>query len=902
MRKLFALLLLVGGVAWGRHNAHGFCEQGAIAVVTAGIPSSTTVQGSYPSCTITVFLTGTSTLATLFSDNMGTSLSNPFTANTSGFWLWYADNNRYDVQLSGGGLPSPWKITDILLFDPTAGTPAVTSVSAGPGISVTGPTTTPTVNNTGVLSFTAGTGISNTGTAANPIATNTGVLSVGGQTGALSAQGNGTKVQLSTGTTTSNDCVKFDANGNTVDLGTTCNNFALPAGTQTQYLQLTPNTSNGNSTTPRFNSLPTFNVADYVFPAYSCNVSLTCSQGGTSAGSIAVGNNTLTFTPVPLGVNGTDLYHRLYFSGGTGTAEGCLISGGTGLSGQASGQIIVNCANTHTGAFTIVSIDGSIQEAVQAATTAGGGYVFVPPGTYTATSATQVQSGITLGGVAGQTIIKAANQVLARNAQWQNANQAGPYYCMVCAASGSTNVIFRDFTIDENGLNQTYVYFSGDAELHNTNNSRIENITVQNRMGSLAGGGTGVGIGVYASTYPPTNYNNVVDRSFVDAHPGGCSVPNGGGAFYIEGLGTRITNSHAKDVCDVAFVVSSCQNCVVANSVGDIGAGQMSTPTFSVEGAVGTEFNSNQCVASGTNAGRYCVGIDSASGHATNIQSSGTRVINVAAAHHTTTLEIGLQFSLFGVALAVLDTDIIGIQSDTGTVNDCIVLSNYVIKVSIIGGVVESCGGSGVSIVSTGTGVGTTVTNVVIDGFKSDHAVNAGVICNNGSGGTNACVIGLKIVNSFLGDTNGTPRQLRGIWFQTPATDVYIAGNTTTGVTSNSVLFQGALTNAFIGNNTTTDTANMSTAVTLGAAVASATAITMTGPIFHVTGTTAINTINGGSATGGSVGMGTCITIIPDGLWTTVTGGNIALGTTAVVSKQLIECFDSTTNKWYPSY
>lgn len=35
-------------------------------------------------------------------------------------------------------------------------------------------------------------------------------------------QGNGTKVQLSTGTTTSGDCVKYDVNGNTVDNGAAC--------------------------------------------------------------------------------------------------------------------------------------------------------------------------------------------------------------------------------------------------------------------------------------------------------------------------------------------------------------------------------------------------------------------------------------------------------------------------------------------------------------------------------------------------------------------------------------------------------------------------------------------------------------------------------------------------------
>jgi hypothetical protein len=39
---------------------------------------------------------------------------------------------------------------------------------------------------------------------------------------AATYQGNGAKVQLSTSTTTTNDCVKFDANGNTVDAGAAC--------------------------------------------------------------------------------------------------------------------------------------------------------------------------------------------------------------------------------------------------------------------------------------------------------------------------------------------------------------------------------------------------------------------------------------------------------------------------------------------------------------------------------------------------------------------------------------------------------------------------------------------------------------------------------------------------------
>lgn len=85
----------------------------------------------------------------------------------------------------------------------------------------------------------------------------------------------------------------------------------------------------------------------------------------------------------------------------------------------------------------------------------------------------------------------------------------------------------------------------------------------------------------------------------------------------------------------------------------------------------------------------------------------------------------------------------------------------------------------------------------------------------------------------------------------------------------------------------------------LPTAVASATTITAPtgGNTFHVTGTTAIATINSPFGTRSG-----CINIIPDGIFTTTTAGNIALASTAVVSKILTECYDPTTTKWYPSY
>jgi hypothetical protein len=76
-------------------------------------------------------------------------------------------------------------------------------------------------------------------------------------------------------------------------------------------------------------------------------------------------------TPVPPGVNGTDIGHRLYVSGGTGTAESCLINGGSGTSGQSSGSITISCANTHSGGWTIQSASSGIREAAQGLNMAG---------------------------------------------------------------------------------------------------------------------------------------------------------------------------------------------------------------------------------------------------------------------------------------------------------------------------------------------------------------------------------------------------------------------------------------------------------------------------------------------------------------------------------------------------
>jgi hypothetical protein len=80
--------------------------------------------------------------------------------------------------------------------------------------------------------------------------------------------------------------------------------------------------------------------------------------------------------------------------------------------------------------------------------------------------------------------------------------------------------------------------------------------------------------------------------------------------------------------------------------------------------------------------------------------------------------------------------------------------------------------------------------------------------------------------------------------------------------------------------------------------IASASSISIATKVSFVSGTTTINTI----VVPPNVKNSTQITLIPTGLFLTGISGNIAIATTAVVSKALILTYDATTGKWYPSY
>lgn len=65
---------------------------------------------------VTVKIAGTSTLATLYSDNVGTVLGNPVTTTFAGEFSFYTVNGRYDLHLTKTGM-NPIVVSDVLIED-----------------------------------------------------------------------------------------------------------------------------------------------------------------------------------------------------------------------------------------------------------------------------------------------------------------------------------------------------------------------------------------------------------------------------------------------------------------------------------------------------------------------------------------------------------------------------------------------------------------------------------------------------------------------------------------------------------------------------------------------------------------------------------------------------------------
>jgi len=127
LASLVSLLIPTSTAGQSYSKIQGWAEQGGLPVTVLGSTSTTKWQQSYPSCTISVFNSGTVVLASIFSDNSGTPKANPFTADSNSYWYFYGIvGTTYDVRFSGTGITTPFTLGGF-----TAGGGGGSSISIG---------------------------------------------------------------------------------------------------------------------------------------------------------------------------------------------------------------------------------------------------------------------------------------------------------------------------------------------------------------------------------------------------------------------------------------------------------------------------------------------------------------------------------------------------------------------------------------------------------------------------------------------------------------------------------------------------------------------------------------------------------------------------------------------------
>ena len=149
---------------------------------------------------------------------------------------------------------------------------------------------------------------------------------------AATLQGNGSKVQLSTGTTTLNDCVKFDTNGNTADSGGPCSNLVASVFGRTGAVVAT----SGD-----------YSVAQVTGAAPLASPTFT----GTVAG--------ITATMVGLGSVTNDVQTKASIVPNTAPSAGQILIGNAGGTAYAKNTLSGDSTLTSAGVITNVKINGA---------------------------------------------------------------------------------------------------------------------------------------------------------------------------------------------------------------------------------------------------------------------------------------------------------------------------------------------------------------------------------------------------------------------------------------------------------------------------------------------------------------------------------------------------------------
>ncbi len=185
-------------------------------------------------------------------------------------------------------------------------------------------------------------------------------------------------------------------------------------------------------------------------------------------GSLSIGSNTISMAPCPYLYTG----NYVYVSGGTGTAEASIITGGTCTPGASSGTLIVTSANTHSGAWTISSASGGIEETLNYIYFAVGGSGKVSILSFTAIRAPVIMP------PSGAYIVSGTGEFAFLIARATNFTSGNMFQHTTAA-----NMTFRDLFIDNGQNNSTgdgaaFYTHNGTGSGINLGPMTLENVTI----------------------------------------------------------------------------------------------------------------------------------------------------------------------------------------------------------------------------------------------------------------------------------------------------------------------------------------------------------------------------------------------------------------------------------------
>lgn len=112
----FLFIIALYSISFSRTKVSDYARKGGKSVRT----SSTTLYNlmeTYPNCTITIYKKGTTTLASIYTNESGTIKANPFTAGSDASYSFYIDLKRYDIKFSGTGIATPFTLSDKFVND-----------------------------------------------------------------------------------------------------------------------------------------------------------------------------------------------------------------------------------------------------------------------------------------------------------------------------------------------------------------------------------------------------------------------------------------------------------------------------------------------------------------------------------------------------------------------------------------------------------------------------------------------------------------------------------------------------------------------------------------------------------------------------------------------------------------